>query len=155
MPFIQHLHCLNRSLFFFLLSGALSRMQWHTSMRRMLLGIPLIKAEDSRAAPYLVLRHVIHHHLEEQGISTAVTTLQPSFPNKLHQNPDASIPKSDFQPSNSHCTHVQLEVTSANVPPWNWATSGDISNCDIFKESWFCNLIDFGLEITQLSFQVF
>lgn len=150
MPFIQHLLCFNRSLFFFLLSGALNRMRWHTSMGRMFLEIPLIKAEDSRAAPYLALHHAIHHHLEEQGISTAVTPLQPSFPDELHQNPGASIPKSDSQPSNSHCTHVQLEVTVANVPSWIWWMSGDISNCHIFNELWSCNLTDFGLEITQL-----
>lgn len=147
MPFIQHLHGFR----FFLLSGALSRMQRHKSRARTLLGIPLIKAEDSKAAPYLVLHHVIHHHLEEQGISTAVTTLQPSFPKELHQNPDVSIPKSDSQPSNSHCTHVQLEATLASVASWNWGTSGDVSNCHIFNESWSCDLTDFGLQITQLS----
>lgn len=45
-------------------------------MRRIFYAIPLTKAEDSKVAPYLILRHVIHHHLEEQAISIAVTIVQ-------------------------------------------------------------------------------
>lgn len=75
--------------------------------------IPLIKAEDSKVAPYLVLHHVIHHHLEEQVISTAVTTLQSSFLNKLNHKSDACIPEVYSQP-------LYCNLPTPIAPMSNW-----------------------------------
>lgn len=82
-------------------------------MGRTFFAIPLTKAEDSKVAPYLVLHHVIHHHLEEQGTSTAVMILKSSFPNKLNHKPDACIPKVYSQPF-----YCNLPIHIAPVTNW-------------------------------------
>lgn len=84
-------------------------------MGRTLFAIPLTKAEGSKAAPYLVLHHVKHHHLEEQATNTAVTLLQPTLPNILSHKADACTQK--FTPDPSYRTQVQLEATVANATP--------------------------------------
>jgi len=99
-------------VYFLPVSVALNRIQQFTCIGRTFFAIPLTKAEDSKAAPYLALHHVIHHHLEEQVISTAVTILQASFPNKLNHKPDACIPKVYSQPL--YCNLIMHTAPTSN-----------------------------------------
>jgi len=81
---------------------------------RVFFAIPLTKAEDSKVAPYLVLHHVTHHHLEEQMNSTAVTTLWIGFAGEWNCRTDACGPKiypQDF--------YGQLPIHISSPSNWN------------------------------------
>lgn len=78
MSFIKHLR-LTAVFSFVALSEASNKAQLHTCSVRVFFTLPLTKAEDSKAAPYLALHHVTRHHLEEQTNSTAVTRLWAGF----------------------------------------------------------------------------